>query len=976
MTTITVEPTERGILVSEAGNSDVPAALEMLPPLTAARYLFVASDASESLRQNELPLVECIRPHAHSTLVALESGFGSAASGEDEAPAMRLAATLGVTVIAPEGRFIPCDGALFAVGADSEWVAYSPRGARTTHGRRYPEPAWQSHLPSKVKGTVQIPAGLWITASADPSHGVHLAGISVHPQQLLIVVGSPSEPTPPLAHILDVLHKLPDETRASAVLIGYDETSLDRETIRLLAAELQQPLRVAHGVTIDGKFVRLDLARQVPTGTFAKESVCTPDGTFTLERWSAPLGLTTVSRNTYQLTPDWLVDVVPAGLVVRPAHQSANGEGDALPIVSESLTVMLRGDGARDLKRVAAPLRMLLGRLRDYAPTQLIPGDRAARRLIRDSFPGIWAPTARLAVTEDGRIIAASVDEEELPVVEEDHTPVPSDSVEISASVEISDSVEISASEEISHSETTAHSEEAPEIEAPREAEGNSESEEVSLAPALPPFPMLNLYKETSREHSSSPTQPTTALVEPVAVVGQLPADTVSPTAPSNTPAPHDSIGGLPADSITPSAADAPPGGKANKRPSIIKKVLPRRHPSPRAPKQDTPASVEPTRSRVAATNAAKAAPQSVALPSTTSSDPSDALARALRGSAVTTDLLANATSRSTGFDAADAISGTGGNSSSDVSLNDDETRSTAQVTDAPPRREVARAQESVTRIPVDSATVAASASNAVLHNDVASDVAPPASVAADVIENASPEAATAPEATVPPAPAGKIVEMIDVPRLARSTAAQRHRVRTALGTRYDVASRSVSQLIAQQPGMRMAGGDRATLLTTLSVVSVFANDPTARYDVDFHTCLAEGLASLPTTRSIVVRGLAKENMPPTNSTLYSPTPFISAPIDAPLTGPMEALIWTTSGRRLDRLMHGDNAAKDIIVPSHTQLRVLGTADGPVPRLLLAEEGVNDDSVLGRLQDAAARRDNDPRALEDSRWLGDLLAAG
>uniref|UniRef100_UPI00261B8818 hypothetical protein n=1 Tax=Microbacterium sp. TaxID=51671 RepID=UPI00261B8818 len=213
------------------------------------------------------------------------------------------------------------------------------------------------------------------------------------------------------------------------------------------------------------------------------------------------------------------------------------------------------------------------------------------------------------------------------------------------------------------------------------------------------------------------------------------------------------------------------------------------------------------------------------------------------------------------------------------------------------------------------------------------------------------------------------------VPQQARSTVKQRQRVRTTLGSRYDVASRAVSQLLAQQPGMRMSGGDRSTLLTALSVVSVFADDPTAAYDIDFHTCLAEGLAALPTTRSIVVRGLPEASMATKNSILHSPAPFVSAPVDGPPTGSMEALIWTTSGRRLDGLMDGTSSANDIIVPAHTRLRVLGTADGPIPRLLLAEENTNEQNVLSRLHDAAASRHNDPTAVPDARWLAEPLVA-
>src|SRR5690606_17270749 len=117
-------------------------------------------------------------------------------------------------------RFLSCDGALFAVGSGNSWIAYSPRGAQVAYGRRYPEPSWQQNMPTKIDGTVQIPAGLWITAIADPSHAVHLATIAVHPHQLLIVVGSPDEPAPEFDGVRDVLRTLPAETRAAAVLIG------------------------------------------------------------------------------------------------------------------------------------------------------------------------------------------------------------------------------------------------------------------------------------------------------------------------------------------------------------------------------------------------------------------------------------------------------------------------------------------------------------------------------------------------------------------------------------------------------------------------------------------------------------------------------------------------------------------------------------------------------------------------------------
>ncbi|MFD5226089.1 hypothetical protein ACFWHT_10770 [Microbacterium sp. NPDC058342] len=951
MTTITVEPTESSLLISEAGTNDAAERFTALPPLTAARYLVVASDAVDRLRQSETPLLDSIRPHAHSTFVALEAGFGTAVDEEKQPPAMRLAAELGVTVVAPEGQFLSCDGALFAVGADNGWVAYSPLGVKFVHGRRYPAPSWQEHLPVKVKGTVQIPAGLWVTAEADPSHAVHLADIAVHPQKLLVVVGSPDAPAPEFTQLLDALRALPDQTRASALLVGYGEESLGHDTVRRLAEELQEPLRIAHGVTIGGELVRLDRARETLTATFAKESVCTPDGVIELDRWSAPLGLANVSRNSYRLAPGWLADVVPAGLVVRPARQAPVDAVDALAVMPETLTVTLCADGAEDLKRVVEPLRTMLERLREHTRTRLIPGDRTARRVIRNAFPGTWAPTARLAVTEDGRIIAASVDDDEIILLEEQVPQAPRDADDVGPQIgddqDGADGLPAPAPPS-SRVDTGTASEDAED--SGRELVPGRQPDAADLAPTV-------LWNREAG--ASAPAADGVASRS-----APIPHARVEPPAPSALALTHEAG-----------------------RPSAGAEEMPARsHTAPppaAAAEEDDDALVEPTGSQK---TAAMAAPQPAPRLVTKPSDPSDALARALRGSAASADLLAGGSSRPAGFDAADAITGAAGRGISELSLRLGDVAPRTRGTASSWRPESPRAEEAAAS---DVGGASASGSDASASEpggaeagktgaDAAaeSESGEIATADARAAEESSSAASVDPPDTMVSAPMDDVAPTeIEVPRDARSTAAQRQRVRAALGARYDVASRSVSQLLAQQPGMRVTSGDRAALLTALSVVSVFAHDPTARYDLDFHTCLAEGLAALPTTRSIVVRGLPAAPAAPQDAMVCSSTPFLSAPVDAPLTGPVEALIWTTSGRRLDRLMAGTDAAADVIVPAHTRLRVLGTADGRVPRLLLAEAGVNEEGVLTRLHDAAARRDSAPMAAGDSRWLGELREA-
>jgi hypothetical protein len=245
--------------------------------------------------------------------------------------------------------------------------------------------------------------------------------------------------------------------------------------------------------------------------------------------------------------------------------------------------------------------------------------------------------------------------------------------------------------------------------------------------------------------------------------------------------------------------------------------------------------------------------------------------------------------------------------------------------------------------------------------------------------------------------PVAQVSTPIEVPENARSTKTQRRAMRAKLGSRYDVATRAVTRLLSERPGLRFGSGDRAALLAELAVVRVFADDPDdpdGHYDTDFYVCLADGLRRLPTARTVVVRGIPADTEVQPESVIRLPTPMVAAQaLSASTVGPAEALIWTTTGRRLDGLLDADepgdesgdeeeeaapSRSGDVVLSGHTRLRVLAVESAPVRRILLAEDGAAPEAALTRLRAAAAARPDPaqlPQVLSVSRWFGPLPAA-
>lgn len=964
VSSITVERTGFGIVVAAEGDVETESLLDGLPPLRAARYLLATPALQQSLREAAPEVVDAVRPHLDGTVVVPAEGFAGEGADGAEADSARLARVLGVPVVAPEGRFFPCPGTLFSVGRGDGWITRSPRGARVPTGRRYPAPRWQQHLPSNLPGVAHIPAGLWVTAGAEARHAVRLAGIAVREEQLLVVVGSPAEPAPTQERLAAVLRALPAEVRSAVVLAGYGSGSLDVTTARDLAAALNQPLRIAHGVEIDGTSVRLDGDETTPP-TLAIESVCAPDGSVRLERWETPPGLVAAPAGGYRFderararrraSADWQVQIVPTGLLVAPVGERLVEPGAAAS-VGYALSVYLQCDGARRPAGLPRLLGPLLTRLERLGTVAIHPLDATARRVVRDAYPGRWAPTEALALTPDGRLVAAAMD-------------ASGDTAAADAAVFV-DEKNVSHTDPVAApSEPPGHPIEGPDH--PDDAVLPVARERRSSQSPVTVEAVVGGDGETRPPREGAPVRRARGALTAAALDGEN-ADanrsTPAPPAPATGALSVSDLRSAAQESPTPSSSAAPTAAASHAPAEAAAAEHPRASSDaaiPSAAPAPAPASAAPA--PAAATPAAPAPTPAAPAPVTppAGGPPRAGLTRALQGSTLTpapgpasrTGSIPAERRQTAPHDPVARVSPSGAAPTAPAAPDPTATaplQTTAPARPTAPQRATPPAQKTAPASPTAPAPEHASAG-----------AVEAASVPASSVPERAPVSSVEPPAVTLPR------RLREVPAGVRSTAEQRHGVRTALGPRYDIASRTVSHLLAQQPGMRASTGDRSAMLTGLSLVRIFAAEPHAEYDLDFHICLAEGLAMLPTARTVVVRGIPSAAGATPGDVLRLRMPLVAAAADGPATGPAEALIWTTSGRRLDRVLHGVTGAEDIALPAGIRLRVLEGGGGPAARMLLAEEGAGTEQALARLRSVAEAR-GDLRVHTDDRWLGDL----
>jgi len=274
----------------------------------------------------------------------------SATPGPDATPplAARLAGALGVEVVAPDGQLVVLGrGELFSAGATGAWCGFAPGGRVERSGSRFPSPAWQADLPldfapraSSAQVTVTpVPAGLWVRAAGRQAAELSDPGFAVAPapERLALLVGRPgevgrpSEVPPPVTGLAEVVRALPAALREGYVVVPYGAQPGNSEPIaQQLARRLGADVLATHIVpwyAEDGSVdpVAVDEAGRPTWRPFVSESVYHPGQQAPTPRaWWPPLpDLTVAGPASFWLDAGWVVEVVPSGLLVRPATLAA-----------------------------------------------------------------------------------------------------------------------------------------------------------------------------------------------------------------------------------------------------------------------------------------------------------------------------------------------------------------------------------------------------------------------------------------------------------------------------------------------------------------------------------------------------------------------------------------------------------------------------------------------------------------------------
>lgn len=933
---ITVERVRDALVVGRLDADGAAVLLAANLPVQRERtFVVVGASSVDAMRRLDPWVTADLADEVRGDVCVVAPRFGSMGRDGTLPPARLLADRLGVEVTAADGDPVGlADGSVFVPGPTAGWVSFHPGGRRVPVGARLPAPWWQEGLPAPAPHLTHVPAGLWIRRpDAPPRPGDPLLAGVPDRDRMYVVLGAPGELPPTGATVAEVLRALPDHGRDRAVLAWYGSGAMADAMAPAIAEELGTPVRVAHGVPGDGGLVHVDERGVARWRPFAVESVYRPHQPPVLDRWVAPPSLATAGPGSFRLADGWRVDVVPRGLVVRPESVVVDAATLSLAGTGPTADIVFAADGpvpADVLSRFDALVRELPADTRE-ALRVLAVDERAAEALAGSAAADRVVPAA-----------AATLSAEAPPAPVPVAVPAPTGAIVVTADGRVLPAAPI-LTVEVS-------------VEAP--AEVTEPAAEPATEPAAAPAPAVpetvgtvdiqdGVLVITLDDTDTEPEFDATTVPEETPVQG-IPSVAAATTAPS----------------VLRPAAPVPgaSAGSESRPPSFS--------PTPRLP--DPPlAPAQPAVAAAALPGAVAAGALPTAPAPTAPRAAQPALAPDVPAPPVAAPVAASPAAGPSAPPAAQPVP------------------SPAADVPVPPAAAVAAPPTSQNGSSQSAGPVSVAAQSAALPATVPSAAPAVRPATADSLTGLLPAREPRPPAA---APAATTIEApVEIPENARSTPAQRRAMRTRLGARYDVATRAVTRLLSERPGLRFGAGDRAALLAELAVVRVFADDPDGRYDADFYVCLADGLRRLPTARAVVVRGIPADTDVAPESVLRLPAPVVAAPVTAPgAVGPAEALIWTTTARRLDGLLDRPEptddedapapAGPDVVLSGHTRLRVLAVEQTPVRRILLAEDGAAPEAALTRLRAAAAARaaagPAPDQAPATSRWFGPLPATG
>jgi hypothetical protein len=257
-----------------------------------------------------------------------------------------LSGQLGRTVVASQGLVLPtANGGLFVqAGRDGGWTRFRPGHAPAQEGSRHPRPGWESSAVAEVVpigpagGAEPLPAGVWLRADGDPrwlavSRARLTRTLPCHPDVLTLVLNGQHMPELDLEGVGRFWSRLPVDVRAKARFVDYGPVRLPGGATlgRSLADLLGEEVRLYAGMPAGpGQVFTIRPDGSHGWNTFAPVLGYRPGHSGAPDRLGHrdPIpGLAEIAPGVYRYAPDVVLEVVPAGLWVRPAETVEDPEG-------------------------------------------------------------------------------------------------------------------------------------------------------------------------------------------------------------------------------------------------------------------------------------------------------------------------------------------------------------------------------------------------------------------------------------------------------------------------------------------------------------------------------------------------------------------------------------------------------------------------------------------------------------------------
>ncbi|WFE34588.1 hypothetical protein [Micromonospora sp. WMMD975] len=347
-----------------------------------------------------------------------------------------LSERLNRTVIAPDGDLVRGSaGALFVHSKPgSGWVRFRPGKAPAWDAKRYPTPVWDTaateRRASSSTGEIEpLPGGVWIHDVRAPEvvaehRGRLVADLPCQPDTMTVLLGCPGTEPLSLDDVVRFWRDLDPDNRLRTRFVQYGEVRMpEGESFgQTLADQLGAKVVCYPGVPIGapGKFeirtVRADGVLGWPP--FAQELGYSPRAhPNSLARrplllsHRGPLRWTEeIAPRVYWYAPDAVVEVIEAGLWIRPADEPGNAERvRATPLDPEGITMIFDDTESKRTARMreladdlAARIDRAMGQPHALFPASVLvpgqkPGGHAAATLTSASPSTPPAPAAGAA---------------------------------------------------------------------------------------------------------------------------------------------------------------------------------------------------------------------------------------------------------------------------------------------------------------------------------------------------------------------------------------------------------------------------------------------------------------------------------------------------------------------------------------------------------------------------------------------------